>query len=131
MDSSSFIESLKFDANRLITCVTQDASNGQVLMVAYMNREAVIQTLTTGRATYWSRSRQKFWIKGESSGHFQQVVGMFVDCDQDCLLLKVNQTGPACHNGYRSCFYRQLDHEEGLKVIAAQEKSPEEIYKKS
>ena len=109
--------SLKFDANGLITAVVQDHLTNEVLMVAYMNLEAVEQTLRTGRATYWSRSRQKFWIKGETSGHVQHVKGVFVDCDKDCLLVKVEQVGAACHEGYRSCFFREITAEgESLTV---------------
>ena len=97
---------LKFDANGLIPVVTQDAENGEVLMVAWMNREAVEKTLETGRATYWSRSRRHFWVKGETSGHVQHVRELRVDCDGDTLLLRVEQIGAACHEGYRSCFAR-------------------------
>ena len=101
-------DGLKYDANGLIPAVVQDAENGEVLMVGYMNREAVERTIQTGRVTFWSRSRQKFWIKGETSGFTQQVKGLFVDCDQDCLLVKAEQVGAACHEGYRTCFFRQV-----------------------
>ena len=104
-------DGLKFDSNGLIPAVVQDASNGDVLMVAYMNLAAVEHTISTGRATFWSRSRQKFWIKGETSGNIQLVKGLYVDCDQDCLLVKVEQTGAACHEGYRSCFFRQVSED--------------------
>jgi phosphoribosyl-AMP cyclohydrolase len=99
-------ERLKFNDQGLIPVVTQDATNGEVLMVAWMNREAVERTLVTGRATYWSRSRQKFWVKGESSGNIQWVREMRSDCDGDALLLRVEQEGAACHEGFRSCFSR-------------------------
>lgn len=99
---------LKFDTNGLIAAVVQDHETNEVLMVAYMNREAVERSIATLRATYWSRSRQKFWIKGETSGHVQHVKGIYVDCDQDCLLVKVEQIGAACHEGYRSCFFREI-----------------------
>ena len=102
------LQGLKFDANGLIAAVVQDAVNGQVLMVAYMNEEAVKRTIESGRATFWSRSRQKYWVKGETSGNIQVVQELSVDCDQDCLLVKVEQTGAACHEGYRSCFYRRV-----------------------
>lgn len=99
----------KFDANGLITCVTVDARGGEVLMVAYMNDEALQRTLTSGDAWYYSRSRKKLWRKGESSGHTQRVVEIRVDCDQDCLLLRVEQAGPgACHTGRPTCFYRSV-----------------------
>ena len=98
-------ETLVYDAKGLIPAVAQEAATGEVLMVAWMNAEAVARTLKTGRVTYWSRSRQAFWIKGETSGHVQKLVEMRVDCDRDCLLVLVEQTGPACHTGRRSCFY--------------------------
>lgn len=99
----------KFDANGLVTAVVTDAANGDVLMVAHMNEEALAKTVATGEAWYYSRSRQKLWKKGESSGHVQRVVEMRVDCDQDAVWLKVDQQGPgACHTGRRSCFYRAI-----------------------
>ncbi len=101
----------KFGPDGLIPCITQDASTGEVLMFAFMNAESLAHTLATRRATYWSRSRQKLWVKGEESGNVQQVRELRTDCDQDVLLLKVDQTGAAnasCHNGYKSCFYRRL-----------------------
>ena len=111
-------ESLKFDGQGLIPAVIQDDENGDVLMVGYMNREAVERTIATQRVTFWSRSRQKYWIKGETSGNIQRVKGIYVDCDQDCLLVKVEQTGAACHEGYRSCFFRRTtDDGEGLETV--------------
>ncbi|SFD82513.1 phosphoribosyl-AMP cyclohydrolase [Roseivivax sediminis] len=108
---------LVYDVNGLIPAVAQDAADGTVLMVAWMNREAVARTLETGRVTYWSRSRQNFWIKGETSGHVQQLVEMRVDCDRDCLLALVNQTGPACHTGRRSCFYTAIRDGEETEIM--------------
>jgi phosphoribosyl-AMP cyclohydrolase len=105
-DTRSFADAVKYNEAGLVPVVVQDAQNGDVLMVAYMNAEALQRTMQTGRATYWSRSRQKFWVKGESSGNVQQVREVRVDCDGDCLLLKVEQTGAACHEGYRTCFFR-------------------------
>jgi len=99
---------LSYDANGLIPAIAQDAGSGEVLMMAWMNAEAVARTMATGRVTYWSRSRRAFWIKGESSGHVQRLVEMRVDCDRDCLLMLVDQTGPACHTDRRSCFYTAL-----------------------
>jgi phosphoribosyl-AMP cyclohydrolase len=96
----------KFDAAGLIPVVTQDAETGAVLMLAWMNAEAIRLTLETGRATYWSRSRGALWVKGETSGHKQALVSLSVDCDQDSLLLRVRQSGPACHTGADDCFYR-------------------------
>ena len=113
--------SLRFDANGLIPAIAQDASSGEVLMMAWMNAESVARTLDSGRVTYWSRSRQSFWIKGESSGHVQKLVEMRVDCDRDCLLLLVEQEGPACHTNRRSCFYtavRDGDEVEIMEPIA-------------
>lgn len=111
---------LKYDGQGLIAAVIQDASNGDVLMVGYMNQEAVERTLATRRVTFWSRSRQKYWIKGETSGNIQRVEDIYVDCDQDCLLVKVEQTGAACHEGFRSCFYRQIAEDgNSLETIGA------------
>jgi phosphoribosyl-AMP cyclohydrolase len=98
------VEALQFDANGLICAVAQQHDTGEVLMVAWMDAEAVRRTLATGRATYWSRSRGAYWVKGETSGHTQRVLEVRHDCDADALLLLVDQTGPACHTGTRSCF---------------------------
>lgn len=110
--------SLKYDANGLIPCIAQDDQNGEVLMMAWMNAEAVAQTLATGRVTYWSRSRAAFWIKGETSGHVQHLVELRVDCDRDCLLVRVRQHGPACHTNRRSCFYTAV--QDGTEVITSE-----------
>lgn len=99
------VATLVYDAAGLIPAIAQDAKTGEVLMMAWMNADAVARTLDTGRVTYWSRSRQSFWIKGESSGHVQRLVDLRLDCDRDCLLVQVEQTGPACHTNRRSCFY--------------------------
>ena len=103
------VTTLQFNADGLIPCIAQDADTGDVLMMAWMSAEAVTQTLETGKVTYWSRSRQAFWIKGETSGHTQSLVELRVDCDRDCLLAVVNQVGPACHTNRRSCFYTKVD----------------------
>lgn len=100
---------LKFNEVGLIPAIAQDATTGDVLMMAWMNAQAVTQTLETGRVTYWSRSRQSFWIKGDTSGHVQELVELRIDCDRDCLLVKVHQTGAACHTGRRSCFYTLVE----------------------
>jgi len=103
------IDELKYDEAGLIPAVVQDVENGDVLMVAYMNRESLVETLETGKTWFWSRSRKKYWMKGESSGHTQEVQEIYYDCDADCLLVKVIQNGPgACHTNQRSCFYRRL-----------------------
>jgi phosphoribosyl-AMP cyclohydrolase len=104
----------RFDANGLIPAIAQDANSGEVLMLAWMNAEALQLTLETGRATYWSRSRRALWAKGETSGHTQRVVEARIDCDQDAILLRVEQTGPACHTGERSCFYRVISADGSL-----------------
>jgi len=126
----AFLDGLKYDANGLIPCVAQDAENGEVLMVAYMNRDSLKYTLEKGLCAYWSRSRQKFWIKGESSGHTQEVKEVRFDCDKDCVLIKVKQNVAACHTGYRSCFSWRLDQdgkivEEGDKLF-----DPDAVYEK-
>lgn len=121
----------KFDENGLITAVAQDAATGQVLMVGYMNRQALDLTIQTGYVTYFSRSRQKLWKKGEQSGHFQKVQQILVDCDQDCLVLKVTVDAGQCHVGYQSCFYRALDKKtkRKLKFIAEKVYDPQKTYK--
>ncbi len=105
---------LRYDAAGLIPVIAQDAETLEVLMMAWMNAEAVVRTLETRRVTYWSRSRQAFWIKGESSGHTQALVDLRVDCDRDCLLVLVRQDGPACHTNRRTCFYTAV--REGSEV---------------
>ena len=107
------IENIKFDANGLVPAVAQNFRNKEVLMLAYMNREALEKTLTTGQAHYFSRSRQELWHKGATSGHFQNVKGIRYDCDGDTVLLLVDQIGAACHTGNRSCFFRTLEIEQG------------------
>lgn len=99
---------LRFTADGLVPVIAQDVEDGTVLMMAWMNAEAVTRTLETGRVTYWSRSRQAFWVKGETSGHTQDLVELRIDCDRDCLLAVVRQSGPACHTKRRSCFYTAL-----------------------
>ena len=101
----------------LLPAIAQDAETGEVLMLAYMNRQSFEETLSTGRAVYFSRSRNRLWRKGDQSGHVQHVHEIFVDCDADTILLKVRQEGAACHNGYRSCFYRQITAG-GVKYVA-------------
>ncbi|MBF0336526.1 MAG: phosphoribosyl-AMP cyclohydrolase [Nitrospirae bacterium] len=120
-------ETLKYDDKGLIPAIIQDAEGGEVLMVAYMNEASLAQTLQSGYTHFWSRSRQKFWKKGEQSGHVQEVKQVLVDCDNDTLLIKVIQHGPgACHTGHRSCFYKDINgHELAAKVF-----SQEQVYGK-
>ena len=109
----------KFDANGLVAAIAQDADTGEVLMMAWMNAEALRATMETGRGTYWSRSRQALWVKGETSGNTQDVVSLHMDCDQDAVLMKVRQSGPACHTGRKSCFYRRVEGDALVKDPAA------------
>lgn len=124
MSFDEIIKQVKFDDKGLVTAVIQDADNDQVLMVAYMNDEALKRTLEGPYVTFWSRSRQKYWVKGETSGHTQEVKEIYVDCDVDAILIKVAQNVAACHAGYRSCFYRQVDGD-NVKVIAEQVFEPD------
>jgi phosphoribosyl-ATP pyrophosphohydrolase/phosphoribosyl-AMP cyclohydrolase len=101
-------DTFKLDDKGLIPVIVQDDENGQVLMLAYMNKEAYEQTLKEGRMTYWSRSRQELWRKGDTSGHYQYVRSLAIDCDKDTILARVEQVGAACHTGHRSCFYTEL-----------------------
>lgn len=110
--------SLTYNADGLIPAIAQDAESGEVLMMAWMNAESVARTLESGKVTYWSRSRQAFWVKGETSGNHQTLVELRFDCDQDCLLLLVRQEGPACHTGRRSCFYRTVREGEVAEIMA-------------
>ena len=122
----------KFNSDGLITAIAQDAATGEILMVAYMNKEALELTIKNKVATYFSRSRQKLWKKGEESGHQQKIEKILVDCDQDCLILKVTVNAGQCHVGYQSCFYRQLKDEttDTLEFNAEKVYDPKQAYKK-
>jgi len=122
----------KFDSEGLIPAIAQDAETGQLLMVAYMNDEALSETIATGNAIYFSRSRKKLWRKGEESGHIQKVKEILVDCDQDCLILKVQVDSGQCHVGYQSCFYRRIKpgSNKEMEFIAKPVYDPNEVYKK-
>ena len=122
----------KFDDNGLIPAIAQDAKTGHVLMVAYMDRAALDATIQTGCATYFSRSRKKLWRKGEESGHVQKVEQILLDCDQDCIILKVTVDAGQCHVGYQSCFYRALKpgSDKELENIADKVYDPKQVYKK-
>ena len=123
---------------KVITAVAQDAETNEILMLANMNQEALIKTIQTGKAHYWSTSRNKLWLKGESSGHFQDVHEILVDCDMDAIVLKISQTGAACHEGYRSCFFRRLNtenrididnmNEEDVEIILKRLVNPDDVY---
>lgn len=125
----SVFEKLKFTTDGLIPAIIQEQSTGRVLMMAWMNQESLEKTVETGKTHFWSRSRQKFWMKGESSGHVQLVKDIAFDCDGDTLLIQVEQSGAACHEGYKSCFFRSFDNGSStFKVTEDQLKRPEEIY---
>lgn len=109
--------SLTYNEAGLIPCIAQDEESEEILMMAWMNAESVSRTLQTNKVTYWSRSRQSFWVKGESSGHVQQLIDLRVDCDRDCLLAVVRQTGPACHTNRRSCFYTSIQKDEEVELM--------------
>ena len=116
--------SLTYNDAGLIPAIAQDAASGEVLMMAWMNADAVARTLDTGRVTYWSRSRQAFWVKGDTSGHVQELVDFRLDCERDCILVTVNQTGPACHTGRRSCFYTAVRSGEEVELMQPMAPTP-------
>lgn len=125
------IEQLKFAADGLLPAIIQEAGTGRVLMMAWMNRASLEKTLATGNTVFWSRSRQKFWMKGERSGHTQRVREIAFDCDGDTLLIQVDQVGAACHEGYRSCFFRSASLDgQTLTVTEPRLETPEQIYGK-
>ena len=125
------VEKLKFDKDGLIPVIVQEDKTQEVLMLAYMNKEAFEKTIQTGKTHFWSRSRKKMWLKGEESGHFQHVKGIFFDCDTDTLLVKVVQESGACHEGYRSCFFRKADIEkDNMEIVGEKVFEPERVYRK-
>src|ERR1700675_4587301 len=127
----SFYDKLKFNGDGLIPAIIQDQANGRVLMMAWMNRASWQKTIETGKTHFWSRSRQKFWMKGESSGHIQAVKDISFDCDRDTLLIQVEQIGAACHEGYKSCFFRSADGGgTNFKTTEPQLVPPDQIYPK-
>jgi phosphoribosyl-AMP cyclohydrolase len=125
---NTWLDKIEFNADGLVTAIAQQHDTGEVLMLAWMNRDSVAETLRTGQVCYFSRSRQKLWRKGESSGQVQKLVEMRVDCDGDALLLLVDQTGVACHTGRRSCFYTAWRDGTAVEIMAP-EVAPEELYK--
>jgi phosphoribosyl-AMP cyclohydrolase len=131
IDITHLLAAVKFDASGLIAAVVQDATDSSVLMMAWMNRQALELTATTGNAHYFSRSRKKLWLKGETSGHIQKVRSIAIDCDGDTVLLKVDQTEAACHEGYVSCFFRQWESATGKwKIVGQRVFDPAQVYKK-
>ena len=127
----SFYDQLKFDTQGLIPAIIQDRKTGRVLMMAWMNRASLEKTIATGRTHFWSRSRQKLWMKGETSGHVQQVKDIAFDCDGDVLLIQVEQTGAACHEGYQSCFFRTVAKDgKSFKVTETRLETSRQIYGK-
>ncbi|HEA46933.1 MAG TPA: phosphoribosyl-AMP cyclohydrolase [bacterium] len=122
------LERLKFDKKGLIPVIIQDVDTNEVLMLAYMNEEAFIMTMETGKTHFWSRSREKLWLKGEESGNYQQVEDIYFDCDADTLLIKAHQVRGACHKGYWSCFYRQMKKNGEVKIIGKKVFEPKKVY---
>ena len=120
-------QTIKYNQDGLLPAIVQDADSGQVLMMAYMNEDSITQSLQTGMTHFWSRSRQKLWMKGETSGHTQEIVSMALDCDQDTLLIKVKQQGGACHTGQMSCFFNVIT-EDGVREAGTQVFDPEKVY---
>jgi phosphoribosyl-AMP cyclohydrolase len=123
-----FIKQLKFDSNGLIPAIIQDYRNGEVLMLGYMNEEALRRTIQDKKVCFWSRSRRRLWLKGESSGHIQVVKEVYFDCDGDTLLIKVDQKGGACHEGYRSCFFRKVAEDGGFRIVGERVFDPDRVY---
>jgi len=123
------LEKVSFNKEGLLPVIVQDINRGEVLMMAWMDREALKKTITSGKAYFWSRSRKKLWLKGESSGHYQLVREMWIDCDEDTLLIKVEQIKAACHKGYRSCFFRKINKEGKLELIGEKVFEPGKVYK--
>ena len=128
MNYDKIIDQLKFDEKGLTATILQDHENGEILMFAFMNRESLKATLETKLATYWSRSRQKLWVKGESSGHTQEVKEIYFDCDKDALLIKIKQNVAACHTGYRSCFFNKIEGDQ-MKEVGEKLFDEEKVYK--
>ncbi len=124
------LENLKYDANGMIGTIIQDFATGEVLMFAFMNRESLQLTIDTGKTHFYSRSRAKLWLKGETSGHIQTVKSIATDCDKDVLLIKVEQAGAACHDGYYSCFYRQYERGKDWAIVGNKVFDPKAVYHK-
>lgn len=123
------LEKVSFNKEGLLPVIVQDMNTGEVLMMAWMDKEALKKTITSGKAYFWSRSRKKLWLKGESSGHYQLVREIRIDCDEDTLLIKVEQIKAACHKGYKSCFFRKINKEGKIELIGEKVFEPEKVYK--
>ena len=128
LPEKSWISSIKFDAKGLVPAIVQDVRSGELLMVAYMNKEAVAKTVRTKKTHFYSRSRKKMWLKGETSGHVQKVKRISLDCDGDALRVEVTQVGGACHTGTRTCFYRQLNSKKQWKAVGKKVFDPDRVY---
>ena len=126
----NILDTIKFDSAGLAPAMVQDSESGEVLMLAFMNREALEQTLQRRVACYWSRSRGKLWVKGETSGHMQHIDEITIDCDMDAVVMKVRQQGGACHTGYRSCFYRRVEEDGSLTVTGEKVFDEDDVYGK-
>ena len=127
--NESFLEKLRFNADGLIPAILQERKTGRILMMAWMNRDSLLKTIETKRTWFWSRSRQKYWMKGESSGHVQRVEKVSFDCDGDTLLIEIEQVGAACHEGYKSCFFRDISGEGEISTNDEPLVKPEVVYK--
>jgi len=123
------LDDLKYDDDGLIPAIIQDVDTGEVLMMAYMNKTSLAKSIETGKTHFWSRSRQKYWMKGETSGHTQEIREVFIDCDTDTVLIKAKQTGVACHEGYKNCFFRKYDPATGRwNTCADRQVNPDDVY---
>ena len=127
----TFIEQLKFNSEGLVPAIVQEKKTGIVLMMAWMNRDSLLKTIETKKTWFWSRSRKKFWMKGETSGHVQDVKRISFDCDGDTLLIEVDQVGAACHEGFKSCFFRDISTDGKVKTVAERIVQPEAAHKKT
>jgi phosphoribosyl-AMP cyclohydrolase len=128
--NQDFLQKLKFTSDGLIPAIIQETGTGKVLMMAWMNKESLLKTFETKHTYFWSRSRGKFWMKGESSGHVQKVKRIAFDCDGDTLLIEVEQTGAACHEGYKDCFFRDIELDGAIKTTEERLVQPESVYSK-
>lgn len=126
----TILDELKYDENGLIPAIIQEQGSGRVLMMAWMNRDALAKTIELKKTCFWSRSRKKYWVKGETSGHVQHVKTIAFDCDKDCLLIEVEQHGAACHEGYKSCFFRRIEGDQ-VKITEPRLVNPHDVYQKS